>query len=208
MPEVGNYQDPNAPKTAGAILPQGEHACSLTSVVLGKGKDFNTQVEIDQWEFTFESMTRKDMDGKPEVITLWCGVNYGNDKAKLTKLLDQVFGRSLTREEYRVLDFAKMVGMKGWVMVLPHTKQDGTKTTKFGAFRHPEGVAVPSPSQFAASGAPIIPVAPAAPQAAFPAPSAAPFPTAPAAGTAPNPWGATVPQAPIDTNGTGAAAPF
>lgn len=201
MPEIGSYQDGSS--KSGAVLPLGEHAVRLASVRLKDGRNFNTGATEDNWEFVFESVNRVSADGRAEVCTVWTNVNYGHDKAKLTLLMDQIFGRRLTREEYKNLDFDRMVGMPGYVMVMPHKKQDGTASTKFGAFRHPDGKTPPSPAEFANITTHAGPQAPVHQPAPIPQPTnPAPFPAVPPQGEIPNPWGAA------NTNGTGANAPF
>lgn len=135
------------------ILPPREHACKLVEVKLVEGKEYGTDNPQTQISFTFESIKWRTEDGEPGVITLWTGLKYGDPRAKLTALLDAVFGRSLTQEEARKVDVEKLVGLQGYVQVLPHTKGDGTKTSKFGGFRFPDNVKLPKPEQFMAGKA-------------------------------------------------------
>ena len=147
MPIQAGYTDPNASGDF-AILPPREHACKLLSVTLTTGKAYQSDEEIEQLKFSFESLQWKDDAGRPGGITLWTGTNYGSARAKLTTFLDSVFGRALSEAESRRLDLEKLAGLKGYVTVLPHTKADGTKTSKFGGFRHPDNATPPKPEDY------------------------------------------------------------
>jgi len=132
-----------------AILPAREHACKLISVTETEGLSFDKTETVQQLKWTFEAINWKSPEGKPGVISMWSGLYYGSTKAKLTALLDQFFGRSLSQAEASLLDMEKMAGsVKGYVMVVPHKKQDNTMTTKFGAFRLPDNQTPPDPQKF------------------------------------------------------------
>ena len=146
MPDYGNYNEGGG---GGTLLPMGEHACRLASVSITTGKKYQSDEEQEQYKWEFHSLSRKDVEGAPEIITCWTGVDYGNEKANLTLLINAVFGRQLTRQEWRALDLAKMVSVKGMVYVAAHTKTSGIKTVKFGSWRNPDGRPAPSPEQFA-----------------------------------------------------------
>ncbi len=133
----------------GVILPPREHACELLSVRADETTDFNDPTKmVPQLKFVFSGLQWKSPEGKEGFITCYTGVRYGFSKAKLTGLLDSFFGRSLTEDESKRIDIEKLVGMKGYVMVLPHTKQDGTKTSKYGGFRFPDGKGPLNPSDY------------------------------------------------------------
>lgn len=136
-----------------AILPPREHACKLIAVSVTEGMNFDKTETVQQLKWTFESLTWQSPDGKPGVISLWTGLYYGSSKAKLTALLDQFFGRSLSEAEAARIDMEKFVGaVQGYVMVLPHKKQDGTMTSKFGGFRLPDNRPPLDPQDFFADG--------------------------------------------------------
>lgn len=138
----------------GVILPPREHACELVSIRQEETTDFNDATKIvPQLKFVFESLQWKSPEGKTGIISCYTGVRYGFSKAKLTGLLDSFFGRSLTEQEAGRLDLEKLAGAaKGFVMVLPHTKQDGNKTSKYGGFRFPDGKGPLDPTTFFKDG--------------------------------------------------------
>lgn len=140
------------------ILPIGEHPCKLVSVELVPGENPQTKEPNEQIKFTFQSLTWKDpQTGKPGTISQWTGLKYGNNKAKLTALLDMIFGRALSQQEAELVDMEKLVGLKGYAMVVPYTKEDGTPGRKFGGFRHPDNTSSPAPSVFYADAQAVAP---------------------------------------------------
>ncbi len=150
MPDYGNYNEGGG---GGTLLPVGEHPCKIASVTITTGKKYQSDEEQEQYKWEFHSLTRKDAEGAPEIITCWTGVDYGNEKANLTLFVNSVFGRHLTKAEWRALDLERMVGIKGMVYVASHTKTSGVKTVKFGSWRNPDGRPVPSPDQFEGASA-------------------------------------------------------
>lgn len=185
MPSKGTY---NAGGDTGTVMPIGDHPCRIVSIEETEGKDYNTGEPIDQYKIKFEHLTKRDGDGKPFVLTLWTGQNYGNEKAWLTKFVDGIFGRALTYAEWQALDFDRLVGLEGMVLVAPHKKQDGTQTTKFAAFRPRPDRPAPLPANYGEV---------TASAARTPQPKAVTPPTPD--GEIENPWG---------SDGTGADAPF
>ncbi len=84
MPDYGNYNAGGS--TFGTLLPAGDHPCKLSKWSLTRSKGYQTDEETEQYRFTFEALRWKDPEGEPGVITAYTGINYGNDKAKLTLL--------------------------------------------------------------------------------------------------------------------------
>lgn len=135
------------------ILPPREHPCVLRGVSLTQSTAYQSTDLVDQIKWEWEGMQFRSPEGKPGIITLWTGLNYGGSKAKLTALFDQMFGRSLSQQEAGRLDPEKLAGaVKGFVMVLSHRKQDGTMTSKFGGFRLPDNKPALDPRDFYSDG--------------------------------------------------------
>lgn len=133
----------------GPILPVGQWACALKSVKVVEQRKYQSDEMEEKLQFTFESLRPAPGADQPGIVSVWCGLNYGGQKAKLTELLDAIFGRPLTQDEVRNLDLEALAGaIKGYVMVMPHTKMDGTKTTKFGSYIHRDGAPYPAPADF------------------------------------------------------------
>jgi len=122
----------------GNVMVAGQHAATLASVQLverdkyvAQGQASTGEKEV-QVEWIFEAASPADPEN-PEQITLW---TYKNGK-KLRELLTSFFGRPLTEDEAQHLSTAKLVGkIKGYVMVIPYTKNNGQPGVKFGGFVH------------------------------------------------------------------------
>ncbi len=164
----GGYTDPAAAEGSGKpILPVREHPAVLQALIIvendphPQSREAAEGVKVKQFRWTFEGLKWKDPEsGERGVISLWTGLNYGNPKAKLTPFVDTIFGRSLSESEARRIDYEKLVGViKGFVQVVPHKKQDGTMTAKFGGFRWPDDKQPPDPSEFFATSGPTPPAA-------------------------------------------------
>ena len=137
MPLLMGYTDP-ANQGDISLLPAGQHAVSLLSVKVVESDDLNNPGKtVERFQFTFESL--KPMgDGKPGIISLWTGMKYGHPKGLLTAFINAVFGRPLTQDEARRFDIEKLVGIKGYVLIAPYNKQDGSPSVKFSSWLHPE----------------------------------------------------------------------
>jgi len=71
----------------------------------------------DKYRFVFESIEEMDENGKPYRFNKITGRKHGHDKAGLTILLDQMFGRRLTAAEFAALDIEEMQAKKWRVNV-------------------------------------------------------------------------------------------
>lgn len=139
-----------ATSEGGPILPPGQHPCILKTVQVVEQKKYQSEEIEEKIQFSFEQIGKlpPGQDG-PGMISTWVGLNYGPKNAKITDLLDAIFGRALTQDEIKGLDIEAMAGVvKGYCLVVPHTKQDGTRTSKFGSFIPAKGQALPSPTDF------------------------------------------------------------
>ena len=133
----------------GAILPAGQHACILQKVQVIEQKKYQSDEMEERIQFSFEGIKPLPGSEEPGRVSVWTGLSYGAKNAKMTELLDSIFGRALTVAEVNALDLEAMAGVvKGYVLVVPHTKQDGTRTTKFGSFIPAKGQKVPAVADF------------------------------------------------------------
>jgi len=153
MPETEDdlymgYSEPGSGSGQFTLLPPGQHAVTIASInrVAGKFPNQKTGVIEEQFKITFEALTRKDEKGNPMVITLWTGLNYGHEKAKLTHLVDQIFGRPLTKSEAPRIRLKSLVGLKGYALVTPVVNADGSSAVKFGSWLAPENRPLPDVS--------------------------------------------------------------
>jgi len=71
----------------------------------------------DKYRFVFETVEEMDENDKPFRFNKITGRKHGHDKAGLTILLDQMFGRRLTAAEFADLDIEEMQAKKWRVNV-------------------------------------------------------------------------------------------
>jgi hypothetical protein len=79
-----------------------------------------------QWRWIFETMELTNEDDDPFRLSYYTGTSYqeGNQKSKLTKLLDRIC-RDLTTEEKESLDTDTLLGKKFRIDVTHVKKTDG-----------------------------------------------------------------------------------
>ena len=74
------------------------------------------------WMWKLETVDRTRTDGKPFWLTLFTNTSYGSDKARLTKLIDSLYGRRFTAEEWSGFDVQKLEGHEYNAMVVKSNK--------------------------------------------------------------------------------------
>lgn len=131
------------------ILSAGQHPCVLKSVKVVEQRKYQSDEMEEKIQFTFERTKPEPGQEDCGICSVWTGLAYGDSRSKMTALLDNIFGRDLTQAEVRSIDLEAMAGtVRGYVLVVPHTKQDGTRTTKFGSFIAAKGQPLPVPTDF------------------------------------------------------------
>jgi len=95
---------------------QGTYICALIDceAVLKSFDDPNVLVPTFKW--IFESTEVRDNDGQPFRFITYTKTYYGNDKAKLTILLDGMVGR-MTSKQFQDLDM-DVLKAKQWQVVV------------------------------------------------------------------------------------------
>ena len=144
-------------RTGGAgdifILGPGKHAVEIASIDLEEQEAFGGGAMEKRLKFTFKTLKPLGDDGAEEygeeavgkhgIISAWPRVTAydlgDNSRSGLTILLDQLFGRKLTKEEAQRLSFKKLVGIRGFVVV--GTSQSGK--SRFDSFILPKGKPAP-----------------------------------------------------------------
>ena len=96
---------------------QGTYICALIDceVVQGKSLDGPNVLE-PKFKWIFESTEVKDNDGQRFRFTTYTKTHYGNDKSKLTILLDGMVGR-MTSQQFQDLDM-DVLKSKQWQVVV------------------------------------------------------------------------------------------
>jgi len=150
-------------RTGGAgdvfILGPGKHAMEIASIDLEEQEAFGGGGTMEKrLKFTFKTLKPLGEDGAEEygeeavgkfgIISAWPRVTAydlgENSRSGLTILLDQLFGRKLTKEEATRLAFGKLVGIRGFVVV--GTSQSGK--SRFDSFILPKGKPAPDVAEY------------------------------------------------------------
>ena len=101
----------------------GIYVCALVDVEAVQSKSFDDPNVLEpNLKWIFETTEVGDDDGQPFRFVQFTKTTYGNDKAKLTILLDGMVGR-MTNEEYARLDLPALKA-KPWQVVVG-TRQIG-----------------------------------------------------------------------------------
>jgi hypothetical protein len=96
---------------------QGTYICALIDCEAVQVKSFDDpNVLVPTFKWIFESTEVRDNDGQPFRLITYTKTYYGNDKAKLTILLDGMVGR-MTSQQFQDLDM-DMLKAKQWQVVV------------------------------------------------------------------------------------------
>ena len=111
-----------------SVAEQGIYICALIDCEAVQGKTFdNPDILEPNFKWIFESTEVGDEDGQPFRFAQYTKTYYGNDKAKLTILLDGMVGR-MTSQQFQDLDM-DMLKTKQWqVVVGTRQKMNGELT--------------------------------------------------------------------------------
>lgn len=134
---------PVATETKYPLCPEGEDLLFVLTDVEQTINPPDAQYNpgAPQWKWVFESAELMDEDDNPFKLAYYTGVVYGNEKAKLTKLLDRIAKR-LTVEERKVFDTDSVLDKKFRLDVIHAVKTDGSTRANIDKIK-PSGAAVP-----------------------------------------------------------------
>ena len=106
------------------LIPAGDHSLTLRNILLKHVNDKynNGKTEMYLWQLASDQL---DQYGKPYMFELWTGMVYGNEKAKLTILLDQLVP-GVTSEDVKQMDPMSLIG-KRFKAKVRHTKTNEGK---------------------------------------------------------------------------------
>jgi hypothetical protein len=112
----GKFSAGNGKKHSVAEL-QGTYICALIDCEAVQVKSFDDpNVLVPTFKWIFESTEVRDNDGQPFRFITYTKTYYGNDKAKLTILLDGMVGR-MTSQQFQDLDM-DVLKSKQWQVVV------------------------------------------------------------------------------------------
>jgi hypothetical protein len=112
-----------------AVAEAGIYTCALIDIEAIQGKSFDDpNVMEPNLKFVFETTEVGDDDGQPFRFVQFTKTAYGNEKAKLTILLDSMLGRHLDRNQYAALDINALKSGQWQVVVGTRQKLNGEYT--------------------------------------------------------------------------------
>ena len=112
----------------------GIYVCALVDVEAVQSKSFDDpNVMEPNLKWVFETTEVGDDDGQPFRFIQYTKTSYGNDKAKLTLLLDGMVGR-MTMDAYRNLDLPALKA-KPWQVVVLTNVVETVKPVKVAAIK-------------------------------------------------------------------------
>ena len=114
----GSYAEPGGSFPTAEM---GTYLCAFEEVVQGTRDQskFGKSAEEPCFRFKFLTFEAQDEEGYPFKFSKTCGTQYGNDKAALTILINDMLGRTqnLSYDDYQRLDIDHLKRVKYQVMV-------------------------------------------------------------------------------------------
>lgn len=130
----GSFQEAGA--TDFEIAEAGTYTCKLIEIETSEQADFNDPTVMKPiYIFKFETTDMFDSSDRPFRFSKFTGRAYGNEKANLTILFDQMFGRRLSRDEYATIDLDELMAKSWRVMVDEHKTASGKVVNKIMSVR-------------------------------------------------------------------------
>jgi hypothetical protein len=123
----GSYSEGTGRKFS--VAESGVYICSLIDIEAVQGKSFDDPTVLEpNYKFVFETTEVGDEDGQPFRFVQFTKTVYGNEKAKLTILLDSMLGKHLDHNQYAALDINSLKSQKWQVVVGTRQKLNGEYT--------------------------------------------------------------------------------
>lgn len=111
-----------------SVAEAGIYACALIDCEAVQGKSFdNPEVMEPNFKWIFETTEVGDEDGQPFRFVQFTKTFYGNERAKLTILLDGMVGR-MTSQQFQALDIDGLKAKPWQVVVGTRQKMNGELT--------------------------------------------------------------------------------
>ena len=138
----GKYSEGSGKKFS--VAEQGIYICALIDCEAVQGKSFDDPNVLEpNFKWVFESTEVGDDDGQPFRFMQYTKTYYGNEKAKLTILLDGMVGR-MTSQQFQELDMEALKAKSWQVVVGTRQKMNGELTNVVETVK-PVKVAVTKP---------------------------------------------------------------
>lgn len=136
----------------GKIPPIGRYFGTLSKVEITPQPSFdNPEVMVNRACFSFTTASKDPETDQPYTYYEWTGVKYGNSKARLTELLDQMFP-DISEAQRSCLMPEQMIGKKFEFHLISKKKQNGSDGIKMALilpFKSKQPEAKPAPTKAA-----------------------------------------------------------
>lgn len=104
----------------------GVYLCVLMDIEQTQMGSFNDPTIMEpKLRFVFEAIEEEDENGKSFRFTKITGIGFGADRAGLTQIIDGMFGKRLTADEFAALDLDELKARKWRVNVEMFTNEKG-----------------------------------------------------------------------------------
>jgi hypothetical protein len=92
-----------------SVAPAGSYSCVLADCKKVMRPDFNNpEIQVPHFQWSWETNEVGDDEGQPFRFIKMTKTYFGHDDANLTKLMDSMFGKRLTRDEYAKLTLEQL----------------------------------------------------------------------------------------------------
>lgn len=113
-------------------LGNGTYRMKLTSMEVKKQMNQFKGREVERIMWRFDTTDKAREDGESYAVFHWTGLDYGPEKAGLTHLINQMYGRPFTADEYGTFDLQQLEGQEFMVTVVKEITQDGDRNKIVG----------------------------------------------------------------------------
>lgn len=113
-------------------LSNGTYRMKLTSMEVRKQMNQFKGREVERIMWRFDTTDKAREDGESYAVFHWTGLDYGPEKAGLTHLVNQMYGRPFTPDEYGTFDLQQLEGKEFNVTVVKEITQDGDRNKIVG----------------------------------------------------------------------------
>ena len=97
---------------------EGRYICTLTNVIAEERPSYDDPNVLEpNFVWDFEANKETDDKNRPYKFRHFTKTDYGNEKAKLTLLVNGVFGRAFIKDQVAQIDFEKLIGKTVSLMV-------------------------------------------------------------------------------------------
>ena len=100
------------------VADEGKYICLISKVVLEDRPSYDDPNVLEpNFVWDFEATQETDSKNRPYKFRQFTRTDYSNEKAKLTLLINGIFGRAFIKEQVAQMDFEKLIGKTVSLMI-------------------------------------------------------------------------------------------